>query len=776
MEHTLYQRLGSAIFFALSSFLLVVVNKWILTSYAFPSLQCLALAQIMMTVMLLSGAKALRIVDYPPLGYETFRMMMPLPVIFVLNLLTGLGGTSRLSLPMFTVLRRFSILLTMLFEYVILKKVASPIIQFSVYVMIGGTMVAAMGDLSFDSWGYSFVLLNDLFTASQGVFTKQKLNSNYFGKYGVLYYNAFFTLIPTALYVYLSGEFDKALSFDGWENPLFFTLFLLSSVMGYTLMFATILCTQMNSPLTVTVVGCMKNIVTTYAGMFIGGDYIFSILNFIGLNIRVASRSSKAFPPFSSTAARVAATLEAVKAATTEKICRKGASSFDVAGSMLYSYVTFKPKNTPEKISPHRVIEKKPLLAEELTDLSETALLKKNFFNPDRNEEPKYGGKNSGATPDAFALHTDHNNRLEKGNHERFPYEINAGLYQRQMLDETAAHQHSISTQRGMDTLQEYTVFQKLGSAVFFAASSFLLVFVNKWILTSYSFPSMQCLAYSQAFLTVVVLGVAKIFRIVHFPNPHWKTYMKLMPLPLIYVVNVLAGLYGTKRLSLPMFTVMRRFTILITMLLELVLLKKIPSIPTQLAVYIIVAGAVVAGLGDLAYDGMGYLFVLVNDVFSAAQTVLMRKNLDGNHLNKNGLLFHNCFFSLMVMSYFVHYTGDLDLGMSYNGWSDPMFVLLFLTSSLMGYVLMLSAALCTEVNSPLTLMVTGCMKNIVTTYVGMFVGGDYKFSVLNFTGLNLSVAGSIVYSYVTFKPSRRSTPLLLETKVSNESNATGNS
>lgn len=287
--YSLSQRLCSAAFYGATSLAVIFVNKLVLTSYQFPSFLFLALAQFVATCAVFYFLAWRRMILLTPLSKAVIQDVGPVSMLFLLNVITGLSGTQSINLPMFTVLRRFSILMTMLLEGWILGKKPSNLVSFSVFLMLFGAGIAAVYDLAFDSYGYTMIMLNNLFTALNGVYLKKASMSNKLTKLSVLYYNSMFSAIAlVVLFVFLPREqLVEIITYEQWLHLDFVVLFVLAAVLGCILNYSIFLCTATNSALTTTVVGCLKNILTTYLGILVGGDYHFTILNFAGLNISI---------------------------------------------------------------------------------------------------------------------------------------------------------------------------------------------------------------------------------------------------------------------------------------------------------------------------------------------------------------------------------------------------------------------------------------------------------------------------------------------------------
>lgn len=290
----------------------------------------------------------------------------------------------------------------------------------------------------------------------------------------------------------------------------------------------------------------------------------------------------------------------------------------------------------------------------------------------------------------------------------------------------------------------------KILSALLYGSCSFLITVINKIVLTSYKFPSPNILGVGQMVAIILILTVASLLRLATIRSISLVN-KKLWALSAIYLCNLMSGLGGTKHLPLPMFIALRRFSIAFTAIAEYYLLNVRQRLSIITTIVAMIGGSFIAAAADLTFNALGYILVMTNNLTTAANGVYTKKAIDSREINKYEIVFYNAFFSIVPLSIISYFTNNLETLHNFEYWNDAGFIISFLTSCVMGYLLMLSTVLCTQYNSALTTTIVGTIKNILTTYVGMYIGGDYKYSLTNFLGLNISLIGSLVYSYLTF-------------------------
>jgi solute carrier family 35 protein len=229
------------------------------------------------------------------------------------------------------------------------------------------------------------------------------------------------------------------------------------------------------------------------------------------------------------------------------------------------------------------------------------------------------------------------------------------------------------------------------------------------------------------------------------------QTAAAVIPLSFFFFAMVVTGLGALRYVNVPMFGAIRRLTTLIVILGEgLILHKQYPK-DEAWSVYLMVLGAFIAGLGDLTFHLLGYILCLLNCVVTAGYLVYIAKIKNETLLDTFGMMFYNNLLSIPFVLVAVVFT-ELEDILAYPLWQDFGFLICFLMSSLQAFLLNYFIFLCSTANSPLTTSVTGQIKNIFTTVIGLFLFGDVQFSVLLSLGLLIATLASMWYTHIKYQ------------------------
>jgi len=198
------------------------------------------------------------------------------------------------------------------------------------------------------------------------------------------------------------------------------------------------------------------------------------------------------------------------------------------------------------------------------------------------------------------------------------------------------------------------------------------------------------------------------------------------------------------------MFSSLRRLGVLFTLILEFIVLGKRESRYVCLSIVVTVIGTIIAGWNDLEFNLLGYILTLSVCLFNGLAVVLIPRVTETAKLNPFGLMLYQITLSFPIIFVAAILKGEMTDLPLFPFLFDYSFLGMFLLSCLQIFVLNYTFFLCTQVNSPLTTVVTGNLKNLAQT-VGGFVFFAVLFDWYNIIGITVGFVGSALYTVVKY-------------------------
>jgi len=282
-----------------------------------------------------------------------------------------------------------------------------------------------------------------------------------------------------------------------------------------------------------------------------------------------------------------------------------------------------------------------------------------------------------------------------------------------------------------------------------YALTSVLILLFNKVILTTYSFKYPFAMALSHMVVGLLLLHLLKSLKMINYSAFDPVLARKALPVSLCFIANVVLGMVALRGTNIPMFATLRRLTVMMVVLCEVLVLRKKQTGLTVLSVLVMVLGSFIGGWGDLQFDLFGYCMVLLNNLVTALNLVFIKKTLSDTKLAADtfGVLYYNSLISIPFLLALSALSGELSALSVYPHWHNPSFQVSFLISALMSFLMNYSTYWCTEVNSALTTSVTGQVKNVLSSFAALSMFG-MKATPMLVTGLTVGLIGSIMYAY----------------------------
>ncbi|XP_060197216.1 GDP-mannose transporter GONST1-like [Lycium barbarum] len=275
----------SGISYCISSCSMILVNKYVLSSYNFNAGISLMLYQNFVSVVVVSLLSFFGVISTEPLTLRLIKVWLPVNFIFVGMLITSMFSLRYINVAMVTVLKNVTKVITAVGEMYIFNRHHDNRVWAALFLMIVTLLSAVriisavsggITDLSFHATGYTWQIINCFLTASYSLTlrrimdtAKQVTESGNLDEFSMVLLNNTLSLPLGLFLVLLFNEVDYLSRTPLLRLPTFWMVTTISGFLGLAISFTSMWFLHQTSATTYSLVGSLNKIPLSVAGILL---------------------------------------------------------------------------------------------------------------------------------------------------------------------------------------------------------------------------------------------------------------------------------------------------------------------------------------------------------------------------------------------------------------------------------------------------------------------------------------------------------------------------
>ncbi|KAI3450050.1 hypothetical protein Pfo_006715 [Paulownia fortunei] len=270
------QALLSGLAYCFSSCSMILVNKYVLSSYDFNAGISLMLYQNFVSVVIVSILHFLGIITTEPLTWRLIKVWLPVNIIFVGMLVTSMFSLKFINVAMVTVLKNVTNVITAVGEMYLFNKHHDNRVWAALFLMIVSAISGGITDLSFHAIGYTWQFINCFLTASYSLMlrrvmdtAKQVTKSGDLNEFSMVMLNNTLSLPLGILLIFVFNEIDYLSQTPLLRLPTFWLVMTFSGLLGLAISFTSMWFLHQTGATTYSLVGSLNKIPLSVAGIFL---------------------------------------------------------------------------------------------------------------------------------------------------------------------------------------------------------------------------------------------------------------------------------------------------------------------------------------------------------------------------------------------------------------------------------------------------------------------------------------------------------------------------